>query len=598
MHSTLHPPTNRPIARIRRTPLDFAAIFSGLLLVAILIAVIFGQFWHADRIFTGVSVGGVPISGLTRATAVEKLSRRLTTQPAPPITLTYGGEQWPLSTAQLRSSADVMDAVNQAYLVGREGNFSRRLREQLVAALRGVDIAPSREFDAAQIRYAVDQVASSVRRPARPATRVGDVTAPGQPGMDVDVNATVDAVLAALETSDMDSPITVPLAAIPLLPPAEPVVVDAATGTAAAAFAQPLLLRNATYGLDMALDPGTLDEIVFSRDPLRLDKEALAQQLTLWAEQIDIPARDARLRFNPAVGGVSVIQPSQPGRALDMDATTANIEAALLNGDNQAELVVTEVQPKVDDRNIASMGIKELVATGSTYFAGSSAARVHNIEVGAEKFDGVVVPPGEVFSFNEVVEDVSSANGFDDSLIIWGDRTAVGVGGGICQVSTTLFRSVYAAGLPLVERYNHGYVVSWYGEPGMDATIYTPTVDFRWKNDTGNYLLVEPVVDAAAGVITFNLYGTKPDREVIISDPVITDRKPPPPPAYQVDESLAPGQQKQVEWPKEGMTATVERTIIEDGETRTETLVSNYQPWRAVYLVAPGALIEDGGEGN
>jgi len=132
----------------------------------------------------------------------------------------------------------------------------------------------------------------------------------------------------------------------------------------------------------------------------------------------------------------------------------------------------------------------------------------------------------------------------------------------------------------------------------MDATIYTPTVDFRWKNDTGNYLLVEPVVDSAAGVITFNLYGTKPDREVIISDPVITNREPPPPPAYQVDESLAPGQQKQVEWPKEGMTATVERTIIENGETRTETLVSNYQPWRAVYLVAPGALIEDGGEGN
>jgi vancomycin resistance protein YoaR len=598
MHSTLHPPSHRPTGRIRRTPLDFAAIFSGLLLLVILIAVIFGQFWHADRIFTGVSVDGAPISGLTRAAAVEKLRLHLATQPAPPISLTYGGEQWPLPTDQLRASADVLDAVNQAYLVGREGNFSRRLSEQLVAALRGVNITPAREFDVAQIRYAVDQVANSIRRPARPATQVGDVLAPGQPGMDVDVDATVDAVMAALESGDLDSPISVPLTAIPLLPPAEPVVVDSTTGTAVAAFAQPLLLRNAAYGLDMALDPGTLDEIVFSREPLRLDKDALAQQLTLWAEQIDIPARDARLRFNPTVGGVSVIQPSQAGRALDIEATVANIEAALLNGDDQAELVVTEVQPKVDDRNIASMGIKELVATGSTYFAGSSAARVHNIEVGAEKFDGVAVPPDEVFSFNEYVEDVSSANGFDDSLIIWGDRTAVGVGGGICQVSTTLFRSVFAAGLPLVERYNHGYVVSWYGEPGMDATIYTPTVDFRWKNDTGNYLLIEPVVDGAAGVITFNLYGTKPDREVIIADPVITNREPPPPPAYQVDESLAPGQQNQVEWPKEGMTATVERTIIENGETRTETLVSNYQPWRAVYLVAPGALMEDNGEGN
>ena len=94
-----------------------------------------------------------------------------------------------------------------------------------------------------------------------------------------------------------------------------------------------------------------------------------------------------------------------------------------------------------------------------------------------------------MFSFNENVEDVTAANGFEDSLIIWGDRTAVGVGGGVCQVSTTVFRAAYEAGLPILERYNHGYVVSWYGEPGLDATIYTPSVDFKFRNDTGAYLL-------------------------------------------------------------------------------------------------------------
>jgi vancomycin resistance protein YoaR len=216
---------------------------------------------------------------------------------------------------------------------------------------------------------------------------------------------------------------------------------------------------------------------------------------------------------------------------------------------------------------------------------------MRNIAVAAAKFEGVVIPPDGIFSFNQYVEDVSAANGFEDSLIIWGDRTAVGIGGGVCQVSTTIFRSAYAAGLPIVERYNHGYVVSWYGDPGLDATIFTPTVDFRFRNDTGAYLLMEPVMNADAGMLTINLYGTKPNRQVIIGDPVIKDVVPPPPALYTVDESVAPGQRKQVDWEAEGMTVEVTRTLIENGETRTETLVSEYQPWRAVYLVGSEADI-------
>ena len=229
-------------------------------------------------------------------------------------------------------------------------------------------------------------------------------------------------------------------------------------------------------------------------------KICCVEHLEMLAEQFDVPARDARLRFNPATGGITVLRSSQTGRALDIDATVAGIEGALVAGQETRQLVIAEVAPAVDMNRIAEMGIRELVASGTTYFAGSSAARVRNIEVAAEKFDGVVIPPGESFSFNQHVEDVTGANGFEDSLIIWGDRTAVGVGGGVCQVSTTIFRAAYAGGLPIVERYNHGYVVDWYGEPGLDATIYTPTVDFRFRNDTDAYLLVEPVVDSAGGV--------------------------------------------------------------------------------------------------
>ena len=138
-----------------------------------------------------------------------------------------------------------------------------------------------------------------------------------------------------------------------------------------------------------------------------------------------------------------MLRSSQAGRQLDIEATMAAVETALASGANEATLTLAEIPPDVDSARIAEMGIRELVASGTSYFAGSSAARVRNIEVAAEKFDGVVIPPGKSFSFNRFVEDVTAANGFEDSLIIWGDRTAVGVGGGVCQVSTTIFRAAY-----------------------------------------------------------------------------------------------------------------------------------------------------------
>jgi vancomycin resistance protein YoaR len=313
--------------------------------------------------------------------------------------------------------------------------------------------------------------------------------------------------------------------------------------------------------------------------------------LETWAAQIAIPARDARLQFNPETGTVNILQTSQTGRTLDIESTMASIQLALETRRPQAALVIKEVAPAVDMNRIPEMGIKELVASGTTYFSGSSAARIRNIEVAAAKFEGIVIPPGGIFSFNQIVEDVSSANGFEDSLVIWGDQTAVGVGGGVCQVSTTVFRAAFAGGLPIVERYNHGYTVSWYGDPGLDATIYTPTVDFKFRNDTGAYLLIDPVVNGSGGVITFNFYGTKPDRQVVIGQAKYSEVIEPEAAKYTEDPSLPAGQIKQVEWSQKGMTVEIERTIIENGETRTDTLRSKYRPWRAVYLHGPGAAV-------
>lgn len=590
---TLPPQMRR---RLERSPVDFAALFFLLLVLSLAAGFITWQFWHTSRIYGGVQVAGINIGGMTRAQGLQELSQHLSDYPAPAVSLQLGEQQWPIPTDQLAVQSDLLSAVNQAYLVGREGTWVQRMTDQVIALLGRANIEPSVTFNSDALRQALGTIATQVRQPSRPARQIGEVNLPAEAGLDVDVEGTLNSLLATLQEQTSAALVRTPLQVVELAPASAVAPTSASEMAAPAPLLTPLQLRDARYGIQLALDPVVLGKIVVQRDPIRIDETVLRQQLTTWAQQLDITPQDARLRFNAATGGITVMQQSQVGRQLDIEATLASVRDALTNGGTQATLAIAEVPPAVDMNRIAEMGIRELVASGTTYFKGSSAARVHNIEVAAEQFEGLVIAPGGIFSFNEGVEDISSANGFEDSLIIWGDQTATGVGGGVCQVSTTVFRAAYNAGLPIVERYNHGYVVDWYGEPGLDATIFTPSVDFRFRNDTGAHLLIEPVVDSANGIMTFNLYGTKLNRQVTVGAPVTSEIKEAPPAEYRVDEALAPGQQKQVEWQQRGMTVNVTRTIVENGTTRTDTISSHYQPWRAVYLVAPGAAIPTAAE--
>lgn len=585
MQSSLHMPQGVALP-IRRSVFDFA----GLLLLVVVLAVVAGSalwhFWFVNRIYYGVSIAGVPVGGMTRAQALQLLDERFAQTPLAPLSLHYQGQHWPLSISQVPIQADLLSAVNQAYLVGRQGDFSARMVQQILTAVRGRDVTPPLGVEEGVLHAAIAQLAPQVNRPGRTAGQIGGVAIPGQPAVTVDVEQTTQAALAALRTSLWNQTIQAPFVVQEEMPTAP---APAPAAVASISSIRPLRVRDDATGLEFALDGAALAKILSTADSTQVNEGALRDLLTGWAAQIDLAPRDARLHFNPDTGGITVIQSSAHGRKLDIDATATAVREALDIGATQAQLVVEDVAPAVDANRIAEMGIRELVANGTTYFKGSSAARIRNIEVAAEKFEGVVIPPDGIFSFNKIVENVTSANDFEDSLIIWGDQTVVGVGGGVCQVSTTVFRAAYNAGLPIVERYNHGYIVDWYGEPGLDATIFTPSVDFRFRNDTGAYLLIDPVVDSANGVITFNFYGTKPDRVVTIGAPVKTDIVQPEPATYTVDASLAPGQRKQVEWEKPGMTVTVTRTIMENGTTRTDTLTSRYVPWRAVYLVGPGS---------
>lgn len=604
----------------------------GLLALAAVGTVAVHEFRYGDRIYEGVRAAGIPLGGLTQDEAIRAVRDGLTPYPGAAITVRYGDRVWSLAASDLGAAVDAPTTAAEAFAIGRRGLRSgsftsigslwQGLRDDLITQWRtldaGASVTPTLRFDQNRLAFTLKRIADEVDLPPRE----GSLTisglevsgTPGQPGRSVNQEQTRTAIAALLQTGQGGA---VDLAVEERLPAV--MAVDQAVTQAAALLGTSLSL--VAEGLDtprrFAVDPATLRQwLTFVPTPgpdgavglaVTLDREQVTAFVQEIAAQLDRPAFDARLDFDPKTSQVVVLQPSQAGQQVDVAAAVAAIEAAVMDGAGEPgasaaagaagatkviSLPLTILQPRVDSNKIADMGIVEQVSEGTTYFKGSSRERVQNIVTAASKFRGTVIPPDEEFSFNTIVGDVTAANGFVDSLIILGDRTETGVGGGVCQVSTTAFRAAFWGGFPVLERYPHSYVVSWYGEPGMDASIYTPDADFRFRNDTGHYLLIQPEIDTAKGRITFHFYGTKPDRTVETEKPVITNVRDAPAPLYKEDATLPAGTIKQVDWAKSGMDVVVKRNIqYGDGRVKQDKFVSKYRPWQAVYLYGPGTAL-------
>jgi vancomycin resistance protein YoaR len=316
-------------------------------------------------------------------------------------------------------------------------------------------------------------------------------------------------------------------------------------------------------------------------------------------QQLDRSASDAKFIFNDDTHQLDLIEDSKVGRAMDMDASIKAINDALLRGEHTVSLAVAEAQPQIAGNTTGQqLGITELIWSETSYFYGSSNERIQNIEAAAGRFHGVLVAPGEIFSMGETMGDVSLENGFAEALIIYGGRTIKGVGGGVCQVSTTLFRGVFFAGFPIVERHEHAYRVPYYEmiasgavDPqyaGLDATVYVPLVDFKFKNDSPYWILMETYVNESARTLTWKFYSTKDGRSVTWETTGPTNVVPAPPPLYEENPELKKNQMKQIDYAANGADVTVTRTVMKDGALYfQDQITTHYQPWQAVCEYGP-----------
>ena len=231
-----------------------------------------------------------------------------------------------------------------------------------------------------------------------------------------------------------------------------------------------------------------------------------------------------------------------------------------------------------------------VIAEGASEFAGSSASRVHNIVTAASKLHGYVIQPGETFSFLEALGPITRKAGYHTSLVIWGDRTIWGIGGGVCQVSTTVFRAAFWAGLPIAERHPHSYRVSYYeldgSPPGFDATIYSPWLDLKFVNDSEHPILLQAHVDEHAMELTIALHGKDLNRTVEMLPVIEKNVEAPGPPLPDTpDPSLPRGVRLQVEWAAVGIETVIQRQVAQGETTRIDEFQSAFTPWRERWVV-------------
>jgi vancomycin resistance protein YoaR len=579
---------------------------------------------HKGSIFPGVSVAGVQLAGMNEVEAAVAMAQqvaypqtgRIVFQDDPVIAKDVASSVWEVRPADLGLTLDLDASVHQAYNLGRVGNPLRKIFDQLGAWHNGRDLPLLMTYDENQANAYLARLAAQVDRPMVEASLglngVEVVANVGQVGRQVDIRASLASVEGQLGTL-VDG-------LLPLVVTETPPVVLETEGAAEQArriLSTPLVLSIPEAGAgdptSITIEPKKLAELIsFQRVDtsgvgtfeIKIAAEKLRRVLEETAPHLARRPENARFIFNDDTRQLDLLKPAVIGRSLNIENSLQVLQTELLKGNHAVNLAVDTTNPQApSDATAASLGIRELVSKQTSYFYGSSSPRIQNIETASAQFHGLLVAPGQTFSMSDALGDVSLDNGYAEALIILGDRTIKGVGGGVCQVSTTLFRTVFFGGYPIDERHSHAYRVGYYEQnatgnlnpdlAGLDATVFVPLVDFKFTNDTPNWLLMETYVNTKARTLTWKFYSTSDGRTVKWDTSGLQNIVDAPPPEYVENPDLAAGETRQVDWEVAGADVTVWREVYRDGDIYIrDEFYTHYQPWRAIIEYGPGTKIK------
>ncbi len=584
--------------------------FMFLSLLALLLAAGAAAFQVAvqDRIVPGVRIAEIDLGGLTKAEAASRLREAYQALGAAQYRFRDGERVWTATARELGLSVPVESLVERAYAIGHGDDPRRSLREQAHAWFQGVTLEAALRYEPAVARRFLAGLAAEIDRERRDASLWLDGAAVGvdlgRSGRELDIEATHSALSDALLAQSDQREIALVIAEY----------APRQWNIAEAAAAIEIALSTPIHLVGTDRDGALLPPWVISRDlilaaleiglhadgerrryQVGLDLAALEGYLGTLSPALSRAAVDGRFDFDPQTGSLTALMPSADGRKLNVEATIAGIEAAIFDRRNRrVPMIFEQVKPRYHDGiSAAELGISELVAEATTYYWGSWQNRRSNIALGAGKLHGVIIAPGEEFSFNEHLGDISLEAGYLEGSVILGGATVTGIGGGICQVSTTMFRAAFSGGYAITERNSHGYRVGYYeyagAGPGLDAAIWQPEVDLRFQNNTPHHLLIESSFLGAQDALQFRIYSTR-HWTTAIESAIISDIRPAPEAGFIEASDLRLGQTRQIDYAVDGADVWVYRNIYDRAGAlvKRDQLFTRYSPWQAVFEVAPG----------
>lgn len=560
-------------------------LFSVLILIGYHLA-----YWQ--KVYPGITVLGQSIGNQDLATANQTIEELINqASPSASLTLKSAEQIWQLELADFQYQPTTV--AEKAWQIGRQPNPIKSFQQKLVAWIKGIDLTLDYSLNQEVLSQQVDQIANQVFIPTiEPAIKITEQEEIeielGEEGLILDKRkliSTINSQLAHLNFGSIELPL------IKISPDLTEEQINQ-TQTRAEKFLGKKLTLTAEE-MVWELDDEQLVQLLSFTDDY--NQEKIASWSAELASAINRPPQNAAFEFKE--GRVTQFRDAKEGLGLEQQKTVDLIAHSLAELETEKETIIAQLPivttpPQTTTAEVNTLGIQELVGRGISYFRGSISSRIHNIQLASSKLNGLLIPPGEIFSFNQSLGEVSPATGFKQAYIIKEGRTILGDGGGVCQVSTTFFRAALDAGLPIIERVPHAYRVSYYeqqSQVGLDATVYDPTADLKFKNDTPAHLLVQAYADTKNYKLTFELYGTHDGRIVTISQSRIWDQVPPPPDLYQDDPTLPAGQIKQIDWKAWGAKVAFDYKVERGNEIlQDRTFYSAYRPWQAIYLRGTG----------
>jgi vancomycin resistance protein YoaR len=559
---------------------------------------------YQDRIYPAVRVADMNVGGLSEIDARTLLQRRADGLEQGTVTFRYGDLTWQPKLTELGARFNVDAAIERASTVGRQTDAQDRLLST-IGLLRHDQLVPlPLNLDQATLNAWFDGVDSKLGLPPHDAALSIDgsrvTIVPEVDGTVVDRTQATRTILSALVGLQ---PIEAPLPVVSWVPRVRAGDLAAAEQQVQEALAKRVKLTF--EGKSWMLAPADFGQFVKLRiDETKQGADAASiavdeQELAAWlndryAADVERESVNAKVAWDG--NALVALKESQTGLKLKPQTFARAVAASFLEGHEPVAVPVTELQPDVDSTNLEALGIVAELGVGSSNFEGSDDGRATNVRVGAERLNGTLVPPGGMFSFNQSIGYISPDKGFVESNVVDGERIGRDIGGGICQVSTTVFRAALYAGLPFEEWHPHRYRLGFYEydgwEPGLDASILQLDEelnggDLKFENTTDSWLLIESYTDGPKVVVT--IYGPELDYSVDLQGPDMSAPVKNAPDLETVNADLPPGTIKQTEWPMVGVDVNWERSVY-DGNGELILADSFYSPFSArgnVYQVSP-----------